>query len=262
MRSKFKVYPYKMGSKSAKALAEALGCKQIKHTGAPMRFSPPQRIINWGASKFDRDITYGMPVQITLNHPSRVVIACNKLTAFQRLATDETINFPSWTSNSNTAYSWWVDGSEVVIRTKLTGHSGDGIILSSSLPKDDDSWITTAPLYTRYIKKKSEFRVHVVRNEVIDIQQKKKSSTFVGEADTRIRNHQNGWVYCRENLEIPNDLKEQAIKSVRALGLDFGAVDLIYNQHQNKSYVLEVNCAPGLEGATVDKYKEAFLRLL
>jgi len=51
-----------------------------------------------------------------------------------------------------------------------------------------------------------------------------------------------------------------ALAAVSALGLDFGAVDIIYNEHENQYYVLEVNTAPGLEGTTVEKYAEAFAK--
>lgn len=250
MRSKFKVYPYKMGSKSAKALATALVVTRFREEGTYRPFRN-HKLINWGNSKTPH---WNSDIANWINAPWHVLHAGNKLTAFQLLSRDETINLPPWTTDIEVAKSY---GTSVVCRTVLNGHSGRGIILAETRDQ-----VVNAPLYTGYIKKKSEFRVHVVRDEVIDIQQKRKSSDFVGEVNTQIRNHQNGWVYCRENLEIPEDLKTQAIKSVRALGLDFGAVDLIYNQRQNKSYVLEVNCAPGLEGSTVEKYKEAFLRLL
>lgn len=248
MPSKFKVYPYKMGSKSAAALALALGGVQVKHEGAMAKCRVP--LINWGASAISRSFT--SPPRV-INNPVDVASAGNKLTSFQRLAEDETINLPPWTTDIEVAKTYGV----VVCRTVLNGHSGRGIVVA-----EQPEAIVRAPLYTGYIKKKSEFRVHVVRGEVIDVQQKRKRTDFEGEADTKIRNHQNGWVYCRENLEIPHDLKEQAIKSVSALGLDFGAVDLIYNAHHNKSFVLEVNTAPGLEGATVEKYRAAFLKLL
>jgi len=248
-----KLYPYKMGSHSAKALAAGLGIKQLKHTGPQVRVVPPQRIINWGASHYERNITYGVPAQLTINPPEKVAIAGNKLTAFRELARDETINLPAWTTDVEVAKSYGV----VVCRTVLNGHSGRGIVVAE---RHED--IVPAPLYTQYIKKISEFRVHVVRGDVIDIQQKRKRTDFEGETNTKIRNHQNGWVYCRENLESPPDLQEQAIKAVTALGLDFGAVDLIYNQRAGKSYVLEVNTAPGLEGTTLEKYVAAFKQLL
>jgi glutathione synthase/RimK-type ligase-like ATP-grasp enzyme len=45
--------------------------------------------------------------------------------------------------------------------------------------------------------------------------------------------------------------------SALALGLDFGAVDIIQDDGGN-FYVLEVNTAPGLEGQTIKSYAEGF----
>jgi hypothetical protein len=46
------------------------------------------------------------------------------------------------------------------------------------------------------------------------------------------------------------------------LELDFGAVDLIWNENQNVVYVLEVNTAPGMEGTTLENYCDAFSNAL
>ena len=75
--------------------------------------------------------------------------------------------------------------------------------------------------------------------------------------DYQVRNHENGWVYCRDDLDVPASVFSDATSAVAALGLDFGAVDIIWNQNQARSYVLEVNTAPGLEGTTLTKYVEA-----
>jgi glutathione synthase/RimK-type ligase-like ATP-grasp enzyme len=56
-------------------------------------------------------------------------------------------------------------------------------------------------------------------------------------------------------------LQEAAIRTVEILGLDFGAVDIIWNKKQDRYYVLEVNTAPGLEGETVVRYANAFKEL-
>ena len=45
-----------------------------------------------------------------------------------------------------------------------------------------------------------------------------------------------------------------------AVGLKIGAVDIIWNELENKCYVLEINTAPGLEGTTLVKYTEAILK--
>lgn len=137
-------------------------------------------------------------------------------------------------------------------RTRLQSHSGGGIVIAESI---DD--LVNAPLYTKYIKKKKEFRVHVFNQEVIDIQEKRKSHD-VANVDFRIRNHASGFVFCRDNIVEPSDLRTVSIAAVTTLGLDFGAVDVIYNEKQDKCYALEVNTAPGLEGTTLQSYINKF----
>jgi D-alanine-D-alanine ligase-like ATP-grasp enzyme len=50
----------------------------------------------------------------------------------------------------------------------------------------------------------------------------------------------------------------EAIKAVNCLGLYFGAADVIWNDKEQRAYVLEVNTAPGLEGTTLENYANAF----
>jgi hypothetical protein len=53
-----------------------------------------------------------------------------------------------------------------------------------------------------------------------------------------------------------NKVKLEALRAVLALNLDFGAVDVIYNQHRDRAYVLEVNTAPGIAEYTTNVYAE------
>ena len=156
---------------------------------------------------------------------------------------------PEWTTIREEAAKWVSDGISVVCRTVLNGHSGRGIIVADTVEQ-----LVGAPLYVKYVKKLKEFRVHVAFNNVLDVQEKRRRSEVGADADSRIRNHHTGWVYCRENLSEPDGLRETAIAAIAALGLDFGAVDLIYNQKRNQVLVLEVNTACGLEGTTLQNY--------
>jgi glutathione synthase/RimK-type ligase-like ATP-grasp enzyme len=52
------------------------------------------------------------------------------------------------------------------------------------------------------------------------------------------------------------------LAAVSALGLDFGAVDIIWNEREDKCYVLEVNTAPGLQGSTLENYANAIMEVL
>jgi glutathione synthase/RimK-type ligase-like ATP-grasp enzyme len=179
-----------------------------------------------------------------------VGLASNKIRTFSTWA-NAGVSCPEWTTDPNVAHTWYDDGNTVFARTRLQGHSGDGIIIL-----DGSNDFVMAPLYTKYIKKKKEFRVHVFNKKVIDIQEKRRS--MGSDAGFLIRNHANGFVFCRDDIVEPSDLRDVAIQAVTSLGLDFGAADIIYNEHYNKCYALEVNTAPGLEGTTLQSYINKF----
>lgn len=193
-----------------------------------------------------------------INPCDRVRVAGNKLSTFQTLENKDGVRIPLYTTDRDVATCWVRDGINVVCRTTLSGHSGAGIVMAC---KEDE--LVRAPLYVQYVKKQKEFRVHVAFGSVIDVQEKRKRADVDKESvNFQVRNHHSGWVYCREDIVQPTGLADMAIKTVAQLGLDFGAVDLIWNEKRNEVYVLEVNTAPGLEGSTVDKYAEAFLKEL
>jgi glutathione synthase/RimK-type ligase-like ATP-grasp enzyme len=261
------VYAYKRGSKGAKVLARTLGIKRINHRSSIFKAysrttGRRKTVINWGASSIPNGEVLDA---IIINHPDNVAKAANKLTTLQVLG-DADIPIPEWTTCSREAQGWAEEGSLVVCREVLNGHSGEGIYLfdykkeMEGLIHDNMGKIHPCPLYTKYIKKQDEYRVHVAFGEVIDMQQKRKRRD-VDNANYQIRNHSNGFIYAREGLELPVRATDIAISAVAALGLDFGAVDLIYNKRNDAYYVLEVNTACGLEGTTLDKYVEVFRRV-
>ena len=255
-----KVVPYKIGSKSGKTLSEALRARgQVVHR--VKRDSPTYRnrrshvMLNWGCSAIN------FPYGDMLNNPAAVALASNKLHAFRAMQ-EAGVTIPEFTDNQVIAQNWVDYADLIVCRTKLTGHSGDGIVITNTPEQRARNNVTfpDAPLYVKYIKKQSEYRVHVFKDGVIDIQQKKKrQETPNEEVDYQVRNHQNGWVFCRDGIEEPQGIRELAIAAVSSLGLDFGAVDIIYNARQNQCYVLEVNTACGLEGSTVESYVNAII---
>lgn len=244
------IYPYKMSSQSAKKLAQSLECKRV----FPDRNFRPKTnhlIINWGST--------GRPAwQITspllINHPINVGNAANKLTAFQ-IFLRVGIPHPEWSDCKDWAASTIEEGHKVFCRTSLTSHSGNGIIIAKTTDQ-----LVDAPLYVKAIKKDKEYRVHVFQDQIIDFQQKKKKHNFEG-GISGIRNHTNGWVYARSDVELPEAIANESIKAIQALGLDFGAVDVCTDRESNV-FIFEVNTAPGLHGTTLQKYTEAFRSLL
>jgi glutathione synthase/RimK-type ligase-like ATP-grasp enzyme len=248
------VFPYKMSSQGARNIAKATGSFRVFPTGK-YRPRPWDVILNWGNGTmpawFGKAVAAGSR---WLNPPEKVGLAVNKKKAFAHLIAKE-VRCPEATTVSSVAAQWLSEGTTVVGRKTLTGTRGQGIVLMSS-PEE----FQACPLYTKYKPKKAEFRVHVCNGVVFDAQQKKRRKG--AESNSKIRTEENGWVFCREGITVPDDVKEQARLAVLALGLDFGGVDVIWNEHEGKAYVLEVNTAPGLEGTTVSRYVSAIQQAL
>lgn len=254
------IYAYKQGSASALALAAVLGIKCIKHLGSKFKGRAGKTVINWGSSDLPAEV---LKCQV-LNKPDKVRLASNKLEFFRCVQAannaepEPIISIPLWSDDKQDVQAWLDNGGTVVARHKLTGHSGEGIEIFSG-----DVDIPDAPLYVMYVKKTQEYRVHVLQGKVVDIQRKARSKDVPDEqVNWQVRNHANGFIYAREGFETPPSVEEQAVLAIKACGLDFGAVDIIFNERKQTAYVLEVNTAPGLTGQTLAGYVERFKEIL
>lgn len=220
---KVRIVPYRSGSKSAKDLAIAL----TEKLGYRVWRGPPK----YGF----KNILWGKP-----GHP-----ATNKTATFEILEKEKLSHVP-YTTAKEVAQAWLQAGKTVFART-AGGQGGKNI----TVVQPDES-LPEAELYTQYVKKKKEFRVHVLNEKVVCIQEKRKKNGVT--ANPLIRSHGNGWVFCFKDIVEPDGLRVLGLAAVRSLGLDFGAVDIIWNEHQNKCYVTEVNTAPGLCPTTTEIY--------
>lgn len=244
-----KLYPYSPHSASAKALAQSLEIKRIRHNGKPLNMRGAA-VINWGASEIKRPLLN----HTIINHPDAIRKAVNKLETFKAL--DGEVSIPDWTESRDEAYGWLAEGSTVIVRKKLTGHSGEGIVVVEG----EDNELEEAPLYTRYIRKKNEYRVHVNQGEVFFVQRKARKLGVPDDyVNWKIRNHANGFIFAHQDVEVDDVAKSQAISAVGELGLHFGAVDIV-RSIDRKWYVLEVNTACGMEGETLVRYTEQMRR--
>lgn len=243
-----RLYQYKNGSKSAKALADELGIKRLKREGSKFIPKVGRTILNWGATTMP-DLFAGGTI---INHPEDVERASNKLSFFKSMEEHAGVRTLPWTANDEMAKIWLERGGSVVCRTILNGHSGNGIVIADELKE-----LVPAKLYTKYVKKQSEWRIHVAFDKVFDVQRKVKRAD-AEDVDWRVRNHAGGFIFQRQNLDVPEDVTHQAIECMAASLLDFGAVDVLWNEHEQKAYVLEINTAPGLEGESVIKYGDVF----
>ncbi len=76
-----------------------------------------------------------------------------------------------------------------------------------------------------------------------------------------IRTWDGGWKLHYDGVTVKQKHRDIAHAAVKALGLDFGAVD-IGERADGTLVVLEVNRAPGLEGGTIEAYSRAIGRVV
>lgn len=249
---RFKVYPYKQGSRSAKMLAAALEGKVLKRVNSKYVPRAGDVVINWGSSELP---DFGAATV----HNKQVDVAQCKLASFLAFKEKGVKIPPFWTDKGDIPDSAF----PVMCRTKLRGHSGDGIVIANTR-----EGLVDAPLYTQYMKKKHEYRVHIMRSPDPDPDvtqflaffiQRKAKKNGVTNPNWQVRNLAGGFSFKEVNYnDVPSCVIAEAYKAMDALNLDFGGVDVIYNENTGAAYVLEVNSACGLEERTADNYAGVF----
>lgn len=268
-------------SAGAAALAEALPAYRAGPEGFRSRAGErvfrrrEHLLINWGCTQGDIVAAHGEHgVGVVGNNLSDVLnftqCVARATSKFDTCKTLESNGVPTLEVTHDVAEAQrWIDDGKIVLGRK------DGLTNGAGILKLQAETITTVQqasihFYSKYFKKTHEFRFHVFKDEVIDIQQKRRSRDRDEEYDPMIRSHDRGWTFCRElSIGTPEELelmKQTAIRAVDVLGLDFGAVDMLARFNDRRVLkahaVCEINTRPGLEGTTVTKYAEAIRSLL
>ncbi len=286
-----------MGSASVKKLKQALDAVIIKLEGSKYRHKADDIVINWGNSRRS-DVLEGVPI---LNSPSSVAVATDKLRTFQALVEADVPTVPFTTDASiaqdwlndgekvfirdsltghsgegivvvepqiNSQQAFAVQEAQRILDEAGLDEASDALDEEYVRVTEANVELRQAPLYTRGVTNAGEYRVHVFDGDVILYQKKsRRVDEVTGEvvtaegADADVRNLASNWIYRTGNLKRLERVEQLAISAVNALGLDFGAVDIIMDENGDV-YILEINCAPGLVNQdTVDAYAEAFLSL-
>lgn len=100
--------------------------------------------------------------------------------------------------------------------------------------------------FMEYIDAPHEYRVHIFNGKSIRISEK----SFIGQEGSHKE-----YVTIKPTGNTKH-VRKAAKAAVAALGLDFGAADILASE--DKCWVLEVNAAPGLGGSMPRVYGEAF----
>lgn len=104
---------------------------------------------------------------------------------------------------------------------------------------------TVRDFFSVWIPTETEYRVWVFRDKAFAVYEKVYKGD--GEYDGYMRNHAFGFKFeLRDDGAYNGSLCNQAIDSVKALDMDFGAVDIVEGK-DNQFYVLEVNSMPAID---------------
>lgn len=226
-------------------------------------------IIRWG------NIRDGWIGDTAINTQQAVALAGNKFKSLQVLAK---AGVPVPTNYRNPIE---MDGIQL---GRAFRHSrGTDIVIF-----DDKDTPGGCDYYTEYIEPHKEYRIHVMGGKILFAQKKyfreelfhilcdefygndktlPEMQKFVEEKDI-IRNNEHGWGFHDMNdvNAVPEVVRNASICAVDALGLDFGAVDVISVKNGEKgslgAFVLEINTAPGLRDRNLIKYAEGLKCLL
>ena len=234
---------------TGKALAEALG---IEGGSTP----PKDRIdllVRWGSTE-----RIPFVPRLVLNRANAISLAADKLHSWEILKA-QGISVPEIITNDV------AQGADGLIKVPTLGRKrhhtqGQDIVLCMQ-SRDVRRCIRRgeSDYFVTYIPTDREYRIHVFKNKIIRVSQKllKDGEPWV----PFVRNFENGYVFGQPKKTLTPDQEQLCIKAVKILGLDFGAVDLIYGDDK-KSYVLEVNTGPALIENGLDAYSTAIKEVL
>jgi len=263
LKNKLYIVPYKSGSEGMGLLCDKLDILACRVDGTSKVLKNPgsRVLLYWGqpnvAVQDQLRVHYyrGNPPK-SLNNYANIRYAVNKIEFFN------TVNGRPWaldfTTNKGEALAWIEDEDcKVIARATATGSGGEGIKVIRTIDdwKDMDKYV----LFTKYVPKKCEYRIHVFDGKVIYISRKVMPNGKTPEGDNwEVRSHDNGFIFQREEqANVPQACIDAAIQAVSDCGLLFAGADVIWNAKRNKAYVCELNSAPGIEGNTVDAYANA-----
>jgi len=284
------VYIYYSGptDDTGKRLAEALNAKHGKTKPAGSML-----VVGWGCKT---DGGTNMGTHIALNHPNNIRTNRNKFETL-RILKAAGIPVADFVTAGDTLTA--IDNARSPIKLGLIGRKkyhqgGKGFWACMTKGHVKTAIAQGAEYFQNYLEIENEFRLHVFKGKIINMQKKTERTNMAGaykeQHGDRIKNiaaknnvalDQKTADYVLENLgkrlEHPDqiiksntrgwkfsqiktakaELKEAAINAVKAIGLDFGAVDCCIAE-DGTPYIIEVNTGPGLRGTPFDAYVSAF----
>ncbi len=213
--------------------------------------------------KFDGMDFWRKKRRVQLN-PGDVVICWGKL-----LPKLEGIRILNSGTNKNKVEEMWELVNAGVPTVTIGSKPGlNGFIARSKYHVGGNDLLTPTSRPDFWVKKETlvrEYRIHSFNQRSIRAGVKQPRDGFTIAPDEAsfkmgvnahpwIRSYDGGWRINYDDFQSNKGMREIAHQAIKALGLDFGAVD-IGEREDGSRIVLEVNKAPGLEGGTIEAYK-------
>lgn len=272
--------------------------KELDVTGGTSKPTGKKMVICWG-TKTSNDVSFPAKVNV-MNHPNMIRNNRNKFTALKCMR-DAKISVPVAAFYSAAEVKSHLDELPLVGRRNFH-QGGKGFWLCLTKGQVSAAINEGAQYFQSYISIKDEYRLHIFGDECIYaakktvrdnmkeafVEQHKEKALNAAERkgvkidedtmsflldrigterehpDHIVKSNARGWKFVK--VKAPKkELVDTAIAALKALKLDFGAVDCCLDE-DGKPWIIEVNTGPGLKGSSlkawVDSMKTAIKKTL
>lgn len=246
---------YHSGYETGKNLLEELNKSILVKKYKNQHLNQNDVVVRWGDTS-NSEIDGVLSQNRILNKASAISKNTNKLKSL-KLFGSSGLNIPKIFESKQAINRFPVLGRD------KNHHGGlDIVIINGSNDGNNNlNKIPNKDFYVEVIKSIREYRVHIFNDEVIRVTRKvfrghDKDGVPVTQEGI-IKNDTYGWGHNNVNVDNLNpEFISASKKALKAIGLDFGAVDLLISTNE-KPYVLEVNSSPRLNSIGLEIYAEA-----
>lgn len=227
---------------SARLLATLLGLKPVNN---PDRVRDGKVCIRYGNSYGDFD-------QDTNINSSEAIKLCSNSLNFSHWCVENGFNTPEYSPFSlDDSYEY-----PFLLRNIYHKQGKDIEIIKSS---EDINDINRNKYHVPYIQADIELGIHLVNQEVVKIFKKVPNQ----ENETFIKNQKSCHFKVVNDIENNFRVAQEICKNLfQKLNLNFGRVDIAYNNNTKKYIIWEVNTAPGLNKLTAEIYAKVLRELI
>lgn len=248
--------------------------KDLRHSqGGIGLFSNPT-IIRFGSTTPTDKVFTRLPADqrariVEINTVKSIEVSRSKLLMKEAFKT-ESVYQAEWWTNIEDAIAANLEGSELrnsIVAKKIYGQKAKGMTLLTTVEEARAFGNKKGYYFERFYNFAREYRLHVARGQVFLEWRKLRRE----DEETRwyFNNDNCNWVSKEHELfDLPkcwSKMEEHAIKAMKAVGLDIGAVDIRVQSNKKKDpafIVCEVNSAPALGEKTLDIYRRQLKKML